>query len=118
VGDSGKTVLLEMLCTLLRDRHQIAVVANDVYIQEDTRLLTEAQALEVVRIIGVGTGDCPHTTIHEDASMNLAAVEDLCERFPDLDLVFIESGGDNLSATFSPVLADLTTYVLDTAEVE
>ncbi len=115
---SGKTALLEMLCKRLRDKYQIAVVTNDVYTQEDARILTEAQALEAERIIGVETGGCPHTAIREDASMNLAAVEDLCERFPNLDVVFIESGGDNLSATFSPELADLTIYVLDVAEGE
>jgi urease accessory protein len=115
---SGKTALLEMLCKRLRDHYQIAVVTNDIYTQEDARLLTEAEALEAERIIGVETGGCPHTAIREDASMNLAAVEDLCHRFSDLDLVFIESGGDNLSATFSPELADLTLYVLDVAEGE
>ncbi len=115
---SGKTALLEMLCKQLRDKYQLAVVTNDIYTQEDARILTEAQALEAERIIGVETGGCPHTAIREDASMNLAAVEDLCLRFPDLDLVFIESGGDNLSATFSPELADLTIYVLDVAEGE
>jgi urease accessory protein len=115
---SGKTALLEVLCKQLREQYQIAVVTNDIYTQEDARILTEAQALEAERIIGVETGGCPHTAIREDASMNLAAVEDLCIRFPDLDLVFIESGGDNLSATFSPELADLTIYVLDVAEGE
>ncbi|MET0104843.1 MAG: urease accessory protein UreG [Sedimenticola sp.] len=115
---SGKTALLEVLCKTLRDRYQIAVVTNDIYTQEDARILTEAEALEPDRIIGVETGGCPHTAIREDASMNLAAVEDLCGRFPDLDVVFIESGGDNLSATFSPELADLTIYVLDVAEGE
>jgi urease accessory protein len=115
---SGKTALLEVLCKRLRDSYQLAVVTNDIYTQEDARLLTEAQALQAERIIGVETGGCPHTAIREDASMNLAAVEDLCHRFPDLDLVFIESGGDNLSATFSPELADLTIYVLDVAEGE
>ncbi|MET0024065.1 MAG: urease accessory protein UreG [Sedimenticola sp.] len=115
---SGKTALLEVLCKTLRDRYQIAVVTNDIYTQEDARILTEAEALEPDRIIGVETGGCPHTAIREDASMNLAAVEDLSGRFPDLDVVFIESGGDNLSATFSPELADLTIYVLDVAEGE
>jgi urease accessory protein len=107
-----------VLCKQLREKYEIAVVTNDIYTQEDARILTEAQALEAERIIGVETGGCPHTAIREDASMNLAAVEDLCNRFPDLDMVFIESGGDNLSATFSPELADLTIYVLDVAEGE
>ena len=115
---SGKTALLDALCKAMRDQHEIAVVTNDIYTQEDTRFLIHSQALEQNRIIGVETGGCPHTAIREDASMNLAAVEDLCSRFPSLDLVFIESGGDNLSATFSPELADLTIYVLDVAEGE
>ena len=115
---SGKTALLEVLCKALRNSYQLAVVTNDIYTQEDARILTESKALEADRIIGVETGGCPHTAIREDASMNLAAVEDLCNRFSDLDVVFIESGGDNLSATFSPELADLTIYVLDVAEGE
>lgn len=115
---SGKTALLEVLCKALRDRYQLAVVTNDIYTQEDAKFLMHNKALDEDRIIGVETGGCPHTAIREDASMNLAAVEDLCERFPDLDIVFIESGGDNLSATFSPELADLTIYVLDVAEGE
>ncbi|MES9875857.1 MAG: urease accessory protein UreG [Candidatus Sedimenticola sp. PURPLELP] len=115
---SGKTALLEVLCKRLRNTYEIAVVTNDIYTQEDARILTEAEALAPDRIIGVETGGCPHTAIREDASMNLAAVEDLGNRFPDLDVVFIESGGDNLSATFSPELADLTIYVLDVAEGE
>lgn len=115
---SGKTALLEVLCKRMRDHYNIAVVTNDIYTQEDARILTEAQALDADRIIGVETGGCPHTAIREDASMNLAAVEDLTIRFPKLELVFIESGGDNLSATFSPELADLTIYVLDVAEGE
>jgi len=115
---SGKTALLDALCKSLRDQYEIAVVTNDIYTQEDARFLIRSQALEENRIIGVETGGCPHTAIREDASMNLAAVEDLCNRFPQLDLVFIESGGDNLSATFSPELADLTIYVLDVAEGE
>ncbi len=115
---SGKTALLDALCKALRERYELAVVTNDIYTQEDARFLTESQALPEERIIGVETGGCPHTAIREDASMNLAAVEDLCLRFPQLDLVFIESGGDNLSATFSPELADLTIYVLDVAEGE
>lgn len=115
---SGKTALLDALCKAMRDCYQLAVVTNDIYTQEDAKFLMRSQALDESRIIGVETGGCPHTAIREDASMNLAAVEDLCERHPDLDLVFIESGGDNLSATFSPELADLTLYVLDVAEGE
>ena len=115
---SGKTALLEALCKALRDRYQLAVVTNDIYTQEDAEFLTRNEALPAERIIGVETGGCPHTAIREDASMNLAAVEDLSSRFDDLDLVFIESGGDNLSATFSPELADLTIYVIDVAEGE
>ena len=115
---SGKTALLERLCKALRDRYDLAVVTNDIYTQEDAQILMRAQALPFERILGVETGGCPHTAIREDASMNLAAVEDLQQRFPNLDLVFIESGGDNLSATFSPELADLTIYVIDVAEGE
>lgn len=115
---SGKTALLERLCKAMRDTYSIAVVTNDIYTREDQRILTEAQALEAERILGVETGGCPHTAIREDASMNLAAVDDLCRRFSDLDLIFIESGGDNLSATFSPELADLTIYVIDVASGE
>ena len=115
---SGKTALLELLCKRLRERYDIAVVTNDIYTQEDAKILMHAEALPFERIIGVETGGCPHTAIREDASMNLAAVEDLQQRFPDLDVVFIESGGDNLSATFSPELADLTLYVIDVAEGE
>ena len=115
---SGKTALLDALCKAMRDKYQLAVVTNDIYTQEDAKFLMASGALPSERIIGVETGGCPHTAIREDASMNLAAVEDLVIRFPDLDLVFIESGGDNLSATFSPELADLTIYVLDVAEGE
>jgi len=115
---SGKTALLDVLCKAMRDDYEIAVVTNDIYTQEDAKFLMHSKALDEDRIIGVETGGCPHTAIREDASMNLAAVEDLSERFPALDLVFIESGGDNLSATFSPELADLTIYVLDVAEGE
>ncbi len=107
---SGKTALIEMLCKTMRERWNIAVVTNDIYTKEDQRILTEAGALEAERIIGVETGGCPHTAIREDASMNLAAIEDLNNKFKDLDLIFIESGGDNLSATFSPELADITIY--------
>jgi urease accessory protein len=115
---SGKTALLERLCKAMRDQYQLAVVTNDIYTQEDAQILTRAEALPHDRIVGVETGGCPHTAIREDASMNLAAVEDLSKRFGNLDLVFIESGGDNLSATFSPELADLTIYVIDVAEGE
>ena len=115
---SGKTALLEVLCKALRERYEIAVVTNDIYTQEDAQILMRAQALPFERIVGVETGGCPHTAIREDASMNLAAVEDLQQKFPNLDLVFIESGGDNLSATFSPELADITIYVIDVAEGE
>src|SRR5699024_9968468 len=100
------------------DSYQIAVVTNDIYTQEDAKILTRAQALDADRIIGVETGGCPHTAIREDASMNLAAVEELAMRHKNLDIVFVESGGDNLSATFSPELADLTIYVIDVAEGE
>ena len=110
---SGKTALLDALCKKMRDDYEIAVVTNDIYTQEDAKFLTESEALEPGRITGVETGGCPHTAIREDASMNLAAVEDLSVKFPNLDMVFIESGGDNLSATFSPELADLMIYVID-----
>jgi urease accessory protein len=115
---SGKTALLDALCKALRDDYDIAVVTNDIYTREDAEFLIRSQALPAERIIGVETGGCPHTAIREDASMNLAAVQDLTLRFPDLDVVFVESGGDNLSATFSPELADLTLYVIDVAEGE
>lgn len=115
---SGKTALLEVLCKAMRDSYQIAVVTNDIYTQEDAKILTRAQALDADRIIGVETGGCPHTAIREDASMNLVAVEELAMRHKNLDIVFVESGGDNLSATFSPELADLTIYVIDVAEGE
>lgn len=112
---SGKTALLEALCKTMRDKYNLAVVTNDIYTQEDAIILTRAEALAADRIMGVETGGCPHTAIREDASMNLAAVEELSERHKGLDLIFIESGGDNLSATFSPELADLTIYVIDVA---
>lgn len=115
---SGKTALRDALCKAMRDTYDIAVVTNDIYTQEDAQFLMRSEALPVERIVGVETGGCPHTAIREDASMNLAAVEDLQIRFPSLDLIFIESGGDNLSATFSPELADLTIYVIDVAEGE
>ncbi len=115
---SGKTALLDALCKRLREDFQLAVVTNDIYTKEDAEFLIRSQALDAARIVGVETGGCPHTAIREDASMNLAAVEDLQARFPDLDVIFIESGGDNLSATFSPELADLAVYVIDVAEGE
>lgn len=110
---SGKTALLERLCLAMRDRYALAVVTNDIYTREDAEFLTRRAALPAQRIMGVETGGCPHTAIREDASLNLAAVEAMCARFPDLDIIFVESGGDNLSATFSPDLADLTIYVID-----
>jgi urease accessory protein len=110
---SGKTALIEALCKKMRGRYSIAVVTNDIYTREDAQFLTRRQALPADRIAGVETGGCPHTAIREDASMNLNAVMEMQERFDDLDLVIIESGGDNLSATFSPELADLTIYVID-----
>lgn len=110
---SGKTALVEALCKSLRDRFNIAVVTNDIYTREDAQFLIKHGALDEDRIIGVETGGCPHTAIREDASMNLAAIAEMNQRFHDLDIVFIESGGDNLSATFSPELADLTLYVID-----
>jgi len=115
---SGKTALLEALCKTMRDHYNLAVVTNDIYTQEDAIILTRAEALAADRIIGVETGGCPHTAIREDASMNLAAVEEMSQRHEGLDLIFIESGGDNLSATFSPELADLTIYVIDVAAGE
>ena len=110
---SGKTALLEAICLNMRDSYKIAVVTNDIYTREDAEFLIRRKALSEDRIVGVETGGCPHTAIREDASMNLAAVDDLSRRFPDLDLILIESGGDNLSATFSPELADLSIYVID-----
>ena len=110
---SGKTALVDTLCKRMRDRYRIAVVTNDIYTKEDAEFLTRSGALAPERIVGVETGGCPHTAIREDASINLAAVADLHQRFAGLDLVFIESGGDNLAATFSPELADITIYVID-----
>ena len=110
---SGKTALMEQLCRRLRDHHGIAAITNDIYTKEDAEILARAEALPLDRILGVETGGCPHTAIREDCSINLAAVDDLNRRFPDLDLILIESGGDNLAATFSPELADLTVYVID-----
>ena len=112
---SGKTALVEALCKALRDRYEIAVVTNDIYTKEDMEILVRAQALAPERIVGVETGGCPHTAIREDASMNLEAIARLQETFPGLDLIFVESGGDNLAATFSPELSDLTLYVIDVA---
>jgi len=110
---SGKTALTDALCKHMRDRYNIAVVTNDIYTQEDAQFLTRSGALAPERIIGVETGGCPHTAIREDASINLAAIADMNVRFPDLDMIIIESGGDNLAATFSPELADITIYVID-----
>lgn len=110
---SGKTALLRQLCLALRDHYDIAVVTNDIYTREDADFLLRHEALEADRILGVETGGCPHTAIREDASMNLAAIDDLQSRHPNLELVLVESGGDNLSATFSPELSDLTLYVID-----
>ena len=112
---SGKTTLVEVLCKKMRDRLELAVVTNDIYTKEDERLLVAAQALPPERIMGVETGGCPHTAIREDASINLEAVARMTRTFPSLDLIFIESGGDNLAATFSPELSDLTLYVIDVA---
>jgi len=110
---SGKTALLRNLCSALSNQYNMAVVTNDIYTREDAEFLTKNNALAEDRIIGVETGGCPHTAIREDASMNLAAIDELQERHPDLDFVLVESGGDNLSATFSPELSDLTLYVID-----
>ena len=112
---SGKTTLVEKLCKAMRNRYDIVVVTNDIYTKEDQRLLTLAGALEPERIMGVETGGCPHTAIREDASINLEAVSRMLDAFPEADIVFIESGGDNLAATFSPELSDLTIYVIDVA---
>lgn len=110
---SGKTALVDALCKRMRDQFEIGVVTNDIYTREDQQFLIRSQALSEDRIIGVETGGCPHTAIREDASMNLAAVDELCDRLGNLDFIMVESGGDNLSATFSPELADLTIYVID-----
>lgn len=112
---AGKTTLVERLCVAMREKYSIGVVTNDIYTQEDMRLLTQAQALVPERIIGVETGGCPHTAIREDASINTAAIDRMIDRHPDLELILLESGGDNLSATFSPELVDLTLYVIDVA---
>jgi len=115
---TGKTSLLNALCQHMRSDYSIAVVTNDIYTREDADFLVRSQALPSERIMGVETGGCPHTAIREDASMNLAAIDELQEKFDDLDVVFIESGGDNLAATFSPELADLTLYIIDVAQGE
>jgi len=112
---SGKTALMEQLCKRLRASFEIAAITNDIYTKEDARILVEAGALDAERILGVETGGCPHTAIREDASINLAAVDEMRKKFRDLDLILIESGGDNLAATFSPELADITIYVIDVA---
>ncbi|PZU97378.1 MAG: urease accessory protein UreG [Pseudanabaena sp.] len=112
---SGKTALVDSLCKSMRSHFQIAVVTNDIYTQEDAQFLVRSEALSRDRIVGVETGGCPHTAIREDASMNLAAIEQLELQFSDLDLIFVESGGDNLASTFSPELVDLTLYVIDVA---
>jgi urease accessory protein len=112
---SGKTSLIEALCKRMRERWHIAVVTNDIYTQEDAQILIRAKALDEDHIMGVETGGCPHTAIREDASMNLAAIAEMVRKFPTLDFIFVESGGDNLSATFSPELVDLTIYVIDVA---
>lgn len=115
---SGKTTLLEMLCKAMRARHDLIAITNDIYTKEDQRLLTVSGALPAERILGVETGGCPHTAIREDASINLEAIARMLERFPEADVVFVESGGDNLAATFSPELSDLTLYVIDVAAGE
>ena len=115
---SGKTALMEQLCKAFRDRYDICAITNDIYTKEDALILMRAAALPDARIMGVETGGCPHTAIREDASINLAAVAEMQKKFPQLDLILIESGGDNLAATFSPELADLTIYVIDVAQGE
>jgi urease accessory protein len=115
---SGKTTLLEMLFKAMRERYDLIAITNDIYTKEDQRLLTISGALEAERILGVETGGCPHTAIREDASINLEAIDRMLERFPNADVVFVESGGDNLAATFSPELSDLTIYVIDVAAGE
>ena len=115
---SGKTTLTEKLCKAMRGKYSIAVITNDIYTKEDALILSRMQALAEDRIMGVETGGCPHTAIREDASINLAAVDEMVKRFPDLDVIFIESGGDNLAATFSPDLADLSIYVISVCQGE
>jgi urease accessory protein len=115
---SGKTTLTEKLCKAMRDKYSVAAITNDIYTKEDALILNRLQALPEERIMGVETGGCPHTAIREDASINLAAIDEMNRRFPDLDVIFIESGGDNLAATFSPELADLTLYVISVCQGE
>jgi urease accessory protein len=115
---SGKTTLTEKLCKAMRARYSVAVITNDIYTREDALILNRLQALPEDRIMGVETGGCPHTAIREDASINLAAIDEMSKRFPDLDVIFIESGGDNLAATFSPELADITLYVISVCQGE
>ena len=115
---SGKTTLLEMLCKTMRDKYELVAITNDIYTKEDQRLLTVSGALPAERIMGVETGGCPHTAIREDASINLEAIDRMLAEFPEADIVFVESGGDNLAATFSPELSDLTIYVIDVAAGE
>jgi urease accessory protein len=115
---SGKTTLLEMLCKEMKSKWDLVAITNDIYTKEDQRILTESGALISERIMGVETGGCPHTAIREDASINLEAIDRMLERYPDADIVFVESGGDNLAATFSPELSDLTIYVIDVAAGE
>lgn len=115
---SGKTTLTEKLCKAMRERYSVAAITNDIYTKEDALILNRLQALPEDRIMGVETGGCPHTAIREDASINLAAIDEMVKKFPDLDVIFIESGGDNLAATFSPELADLTLYVISVCQGE
>jgi urease accessory protein len=115
---SGKTTLTEKLCKAMRERYSVAAITNDIYTKEDALILNRLQALPEERIMGVETGGCPHTAIREDASLNLAAIDEMVKKFPDLDVIFIESGGDNLAATFSPELADLTLYVISVCQGE
>ena len=115
---SGKTTLLEMLCKAMKAQYDIVAITNDIYTKEDQRILTVSGALDAERIMGVETGGCPHTAIREDASINLEAIDRMLEHFPNADIVFVESGGDNLAATFSPELSDLTIYVIDVAAGE
>lgn len=111
----GKTALLELLCKKMKNKYQLAVITNDIYTKEDQRILIDADVLDADHIIGIETGGCPHAAIREDASLNLLAIEELIDKFKDLDIIFIESGGDNLSATFSPELSDLNIYIIDVA---
>ena len=113
---SGKTALVEALCRRLSDKHEIAVITNDIYTKEDAEFLVRREVLLAERVLGVETGSCPHTAIREDASVNLEAIRQLTDRFPDLELILLESGGDNLAATFSPELVDTSIYVIDVAE--